>query len=107
MQMPLNILYHVFGEDKLRMIAYPADFSGRLQPQLFEGSCCYQLISLKVQEANSTGPSWQSEEKEQLHVCYLQVAGPGLATTTLQDSLEQLGNFAAMSPGKVRLSCPC
>lgn len=100
-QVPLNLLYHIFGEDQLKMIVYPADFAGRLQPQLFVGSCCYQLVSLKLQEAGSTSPLFSREQLDQLHVCYLQVAGPGVRSTTLQDTLEHLGNFSATSPGKV------
>ena len=59
-------------------------------------------MTVKLQEADSDGASFVREQKDQLHVCYLQVAGPDMARTTLQHTLENLGNFSALSPGKVR-----
>ena len=101
MQEPLNLLYHLFGQDRLQVISYPAGFADRIPPQLLEHSRCYELVCVKLQEANHAGAPFMRKQQDQLHVCYLQVAGPGMARTTAQSTLEKLCNFSTLSPGKV------
>ena len=97
MQMPRNLLYHVF-EGRLKMLSCRADFAGSLKYSLYDGSRCYELVGVKLQENHSAGAVWQ-KQKARLHVFNLQVARPGM----VRHELERLGNFSELSPPMVRI----
>ncbi|NJR41888.1 MAG: hypothetical protein HC767_03760 [Akkermansiaceae bacterium] len=96
-QAPTNLLTHLFKKDQVKIVSYPTSYEGDLPEHLDEGNCRFELVSVKLSEGTS-GPKWRSADEKQLQVCYLRAQGK------LQQALEQLCNFAALSPGKVSLN---